>query len=601
MSNFLKSTEVRRYFSFAEMKRIIQLLFPYVVRHKKAYLGLFVILLLDIALALAFAWFFGNVIDAAVQSNFVRLRWLIIAGIGISGLSMTVNFLDTYLETIALNGVKKDFNNDVYEHVVHMQGRHFSSYHSGELLSHFAHDLHQIEGVIGRGLLNLIRVPIISITVFIYLIHINWVLTLVILLVVPFAIVGGAVFGIWLRNNSRDIHELMGEISKTLNETFQGFMVIRSFTLETLFRNKYKQSNEKLYQLEVKDAKLRGWFNTGGEAVGMVTFLTTLAVGTYFVTDQVLTVGALLTYINLVNHLVYPLTGLAGQWAGYQRSVSAIERILKVLDQPREANSLETLPFDYEGQIKVEGLTFSYDEKHPVFQQLEVTIPAKEMTAIVGPSGAGKSTLFYLLQGFYQPQSGSISMDGVPLDEKNLRGLRQSIAYVPQETFLFSGTIRENLRVAHEEMTELDMMEAAMSANIHSFIQSLPEGYDTEVGERGVRLSGGQKQRLAIARALLKDAPILLLDEATSSLDNETEHIVKEALERLMKGRTTLVIAHRLSTIQKADQIMVMDQGEIVQTGTHEQLIHVDGLYRDLYHQSYFQDYNHPEVVSIRA
>ncbi|MCA1010070.1 ABC transporter ATP-binding protein [Halobacillus halophilus] len=602
MKRLLNNTEISQYFSLGELKRIIQLLFPYVRKHKKAYIGLFIMLLLDIALALAFAWFFGNTIDAAVQGNFERLKWLIATGVAISFLSMGVNFTDTYLETVALNGVKKDFNHDVYEHVIRMKGKNFTNYHSGELFSHFAHDLHQIEGVVGRGLLNLIRVPIISISVFIYLLHINWALTLVILLVIPLAILGGALFGVLLRNNSREIHELMGMISKTLNETFQGLMVIRSFTLESFFKQKYKKSQDELYQLELKDAKLRGWFNTGGEAVGMMTFLTTLAVGMYFVTDDILTIGALLTYINLVNHLVYPMTGLAGQWAGYQRSVSAIERIIRLLDQPREKGSVGSYIPDCEDRIEAKHITFSYDNNHPVFTDFTITLPANKLTAVVGPSGAGKSTLFYLLQGIYQPQQGTICVDGIPIDEENLQSLRQSMAYVPQETFLFSGTIRENLLVSgNERTTEAEMMEAAQSANIHAFIESLPEGYDTEIGERGVRLSGGQKQRLAIARALLKDAPILLLDEATSSLDNESEYLVQEALGRLMKGRTTVVIAHRLSTIQHADHILVLDQGRVVQQGTHEQLIRTNGLYNDLYLKSYFQKESYPEVVSINA
>ncbi|MGP4067344.1 ABC transporter ATP-binding protein [Halobacillus sp. B29] len=602
MKRLLNNTEISQYFSLGELKRIIQLLFPYVRKHKKAYIGLFIMLLLDIALALAFAWFFGNTIDAAVQGNFEQLKWLIATGVAISILSMAVNFTDTYLETMALNGVKKDFNHDVYEHVIRMKGKNFTNYHSGELFSHFAHDLHQIEGVIGRGLLNLIRVPIISISVFIYLLHINWALTLVILLVIPLAILGGALFGVLLRNNSREIHELMGMISKTLNETFQGLMVIRSFTLESFFKQKYKKSQDELYQLELKDAKLRGWFNTGGEAVGMMTFLTTLAVGMYFVTDDILTIGALLTYINLVNHLIYPMTGLAGQWAGYQRSVSAIERIIRLLDQPREKGTVGSYIPDCEDRIEAKHITFSYENSNPVFIDFTITLPANKLTAIVGPSGAGKSTLFYLLQGLYQPQQGTICIDGISIDEENLQSLRQSMAYVPQETYLFSGTIRENLLISgNDRITEAQMVEAAISANIHEFIQSLPEGYDTEIGERGVRLSGGQKQRVAIARALLKNAPILLLDEATSSLDNESEYLVQEALGRLMKGRTTVVIAHRLSTIQHADQILVLDRGRVVQQGTHEQLLRTNGLYNDLYRKSYFHKDGYPEVISINA
>nr|WP_237417434.1 ATP-binding cassette domain-containing protein [Halobacillus litoralis] len=215
------------------------------------------------------------------------------------------------------------------------------------------------------------------------------------------------------------------------------------------------------------------------------------------------------------------------------------------------------------------------------------------MTAIVGPSGAGKSTLFQLLQGFYKPTTGSIIFNGQSINQMNLAARRQLIAYVPQESFLFSGSLKENLMYARPAITHTEIIQAAKAANIHDFIESLPHGYDTEIGERGVKLSGGQKQRVAIARAFLKNSPILLLDEATSSLDHETEFLVKEALDRLMVGRTTLVIAHRLSTIRHAVHMVVMDKGEVIQQGNHEQLINEDGLYRDLYEKQFFLKEGH--------
>ncbi|WP_237417405.1 ABC transporter transmembrane domain-containing protein [Halobacillus litoralis] len=309
----LNITDLKSYFSLYEIKRTFYLLAPYIKRHKGPYLGLFILMFIDIALVIAFAWFFGNIIDAAVQSDFSRLQTMVLAGIGISVVSMSVNFIDTLFETKALNAVKRDLNVDLYSHVLKMNGKDFSHYHSGELMSHFTNNLHQIDGVIGRGLINLVRLPLIACAALIYILYINWILSLLVLLVVPLALIGGALFGFLLKNNSRKIHELIGGITKSLNETFQGMTVIRSFTLEHLFMKNYKKKNDELYDLEMKDAKLRGWFYTGGEAVGTITFLVSVLVGAFFVTDQVLTVGALLTFINLVNHLVYPLTGLAGR------------------------------------------------------------------------------------------------------------------------------------------------------------------------------------------------------------------------------------------------------------------------------------------------
>ena len=237
--------------------------------------------------------------------------------------------------------------------------------------------------------------------------------------------------------------------------------------------------------------------------------------------------------------------------------------------------------------IQFDNVTFSYAENKQLLDQLHLKIPAGKVVALVGPSGAGKSTLFNLLQGFYKPQSGEIRISGKPIQEFSVSELRSSIAHVPQDTFLFAGTLRENLLIARSDITEKEMVDATISAEIHDFILSLPKGYDTQIGENGIKLSGGQKQRIAIARAIIKDAPILLLDEATSALDGETEYHVKEALEELMKGRTTIVIAHRLSTIQNADVILVMNNGKIVQRGTHNELINQNGLYRSLNNASY--------------
>jgi ATP-binding cassette, subfamily B, bacterial len=589
-----ETLDIRQYGSLKEMKKIFLLLGPYILRHKKAYIGLFLLLFINIAITLSFAWFFGNITDAAINADFPRLKWLMLFGIGLSLISICTNFIDTYLEMIAVNAVKRDFNLDLYKHILLLPGKNLSHIHSGELLSHFTNDIHHIDAVIGRGLLNLVRFPLITVAAFIYLVQINWKLSLISVLVAPVAIIGGAVFGLLLRNNSRIIHNVISGITKSLNDTFHGFVVIRSFTLEKTFFRKYTRQNEQLFSLELKDAKLRGFFYAGGEAVGSITFLVSLLVGAIFVSDKVMTIGALLSFINLVNHLVYPLTGLAGQWAGYQRSISALERMTNLLDQPRESNELPSYSPSQnlrEG-IRYENVTFSYNEEVNVFEHFNLEIPTRKVVALVGPSGAGKSTLFNLLQGFYLPQSGSIRLDGQTLGNGEISQWRNSFAYVSQETFLFSGTIRENLKLARPGISDEEMMEATRQANLDDVIAALPDGYDTEIGERGVKLSGGQRQRLSIARAILKDAPILLLDEATSALDSETEFLVQEALHKVMTEKTTLVIAHRLSTIKHADLIVVLDKGKVLQLGNHDELIREEGLYKDLNKRQFFQESN---------
>ncbi|MGG0185182.1 ABC transporter ATP-binding protein [Bacillus rhizoplanae] len=596
---------MKQYFTMEDMKKTFSLLRPYIMRHRTAYMVLLFLLFIDIFLTLTFAWLFGNILDAAVRSDFQRIKWLVPLACILTFMSITSGFFDTYFESVATNGVKRDLKKQLFKHILLLPAKDVSNLRSGELLSHFTNDIHNINGVIGRSLINLIRLPLIYITVFIYLVYINWKLALLSVLVAPLAALSGVVFGLLLRRNSRLIHSLLGTMNNLLNETFLGFSVIRSFTMEKLLYKKFTKQNQQLYSLELDNTKLGGWFYAGGQAVSSFTFLISLCLGAYFVSDGVMSVGSLLTFINLVNHLVYPLTGLAGQWAGFQRSITAIERLLNILELPTESTSVATYSpaKPVVKSIQFQNITFSYDEQQKILNHFNLQIHAGKVTAIVGLSGAGKTTLFNLLQGFYKPQSGCILIDDVAIENLSPSELRSSIAHVPQETFLFGGTIRENLLLARPgtTITDEEMIDAAKAANINEFILSFPNGYDTEIGERGIKLSGGQKQRIAIARAILKNAPILLLDEATSALDSQTEQQVQTALDRLMMNRTTLIIAHRLSTIQNADCIIVMDEGKIVQTGCHEELIVKDGLYRNLYHMQVSQQSKENNAITLNA
>ncbi|MBT2709497.1 ABC transporter ATP-binding protein [Pseudomonas sp. ISL-84] len=580
----------KEFFTMKDILKAFSLLRPFIVKHRTAYFVLFGLLAVDIFLTIAFASFFGKIADAAVQADFNQIKSLVPIGICLVLVSIVTSFMDSYFETVATNGVKRDLKNHLFSHILRLPSSKVSTMRSGEIITHFTNDVHSLDGVIGYSLINLVRLPLIFIAVFIFLIQINVTLSLLSLLITPIALVAGLLFGLLLRRNSRLIHSLFGKINTHINETFNGIGVIRSFTLEKSSFENFEDKNEELFKLEKENAKLQGWFYSGGSLISSATFYVSLLLGAYYVSKNIMTVGALLTFVNLVNHLVYPLTGLAGQWAGFQRSVTAVERIMDVLEEPADSEELPSYSVSKPlmSFIKFQDITFSYDESHKVFVNLNLTIPAGKVIAIVGPSGAGKSTLFNLLQSFYKQQSGEIYIDDISVDDFTLSKLRSMIAHVPQETFLFAGTFRENLKIAKPGISEAEMIAAAKDAYIHDFIMSLPEGYDTEIGERGIKLSGGQKQRVAIARAILKDASILLLDEATSALDSETEFHVKGALDDLMKDRTTLVIAHRLSTVENADVIIVLDQGKIVQTGTHQELITQPGLYRKL-HKNKFQ------------
>lgn len=592
---------MKLYLNFSDMKRTFTLLKPFLFRQRKAYAGMLLLLFTDIFLTIAFAWFFGNMTDAAVRSDFNELRRLVPIGFSLVVLSIVSNFASILIETVTTNGLKKDLKNHLFHHILRLPLGKVTSQRSGEIISHFTNDINSVDGVVGSSLIDLIRLPLIYVSVFIYLLNINWKLSLLSVSIAPLAVVAGAVFGLLLRNNSRMIHDMYGKINSLLMESLQGFQVIRSFTMEKLIYNKYANQNQQLYKLEIKNAKLSGWFNSGGQIVTSITYLVSLCLGSYYVTQNIITVGSLLTFVSLVNHLVNPLTGLAGQWAGFQWSVSALERVVDVLESPTESNTLSAYSpqKDESTSIFFRDVSFGYDENNKVFEEFSLHIPSGTMVAVVGPSGGGKSTLLNLLQGFYIPQKGEIYIGGKKTEEFTLSQLRSSIANVPQETFLFAGTIKENLRLASPNLSDEQIITATKKAEIYDFIASLPDGFETEIGERGIKLSGGQKQRMAIARAILKDAPILLLDEATSALDSQTEYHVRIALESLMKDRTTIVIAHRLSTILHADIIVVLDKGKVTQIGSHEELLNKEGLYKRLHEHQFFE--KKENVVALNA
>jgi ATP-binding cassette, subfamily B, bacterial len=575
---------IQPYFMLGDIKKTFKMLKPFIFRHWKAYLVLFSLLAIDIFFTLAFAWFFGNLTDAAIHSDFAKMKTLIPIGVILTLTSIASNYCGIYAETIASNGVKNDVKEHLFQHILRLPAEETSSLRSGDLLSYFNNDIHAVDGVIGGSLISLIKLPIIYIAVFIYLFQINWVLCLISVLIAPIAVMAGGFFGLLLKRNGRKIHELVATVNSILAETFQALQVIRSFTLEKNTFKNFSLKNKEYYRLELENAKLQGWYYSGGYLLNSITFLLSLCLGAYYVSNGVMTVGSLLTFTNLVGYLVAPLTGLAGQWAGFQRSVTAIERLIDLLERtPASADLPSYTPsINQVHSIQFQDIHFSYDENQRLFEDVNLDIPAGKVVAIVGPSGGGKSTLFNLLQGIYKPQKGCILLNGKSTEGYTLSELRSAIAHVPQETFLFAGTIRENLLLARPNITEAEMIRAAIDANIHEFVMSLPDDYHTQIGERGIKLSGGQKQRVAIARAILKDAPILLLDEATSALDSETEYHVKEALDGLKKGRTTMVIAYRLSTIQNADLIIVLDKGKIVQMGSHEELLYKQGLYQNL-------------------
>lgn len=596
-------TWFQRFFqSFDGVRHAFALLAPYLIRQRKTYSGLLLLVVVDIAQTLAFAWFLGQITDAAVQQHFEKLYGLIPIGVGLSLLIIVSDFMNVRLEFTASYGLKKALSERMLRHILLLPVSRMNGLHSGELMTHFTRDIHSLNGMVGRSLIQWVRLPLIFIAVFVYMLQIHWAMAVLGLLIIPFALGSGALLGYTLRRRSRTINDLHGGVNRFLSDTLQGLSVIRSFTAEAAWFRKYSDKYGELYSLQQQYTKLQGWIRAGGQAAGAFIFLVSICLGAYFVSHHVITIGSLLSFINLSGHLLYPLTGIAGLWIGMQESSTAAERIAKVLDERIESPDLpEPVAVSSPETIEFQDVIFRYDEHIPLIERFNLTIHAGQTVAIVGASGAGKSTLFHLLQGLYRPQSGSIKLGGVPIEQLTKGQLRSAFALVAQETFLFSGTVLDNLRLARPGATEKELEHAAKQANIHDDIMSLPDCYATEVGERGITLSGGQRQRIAIARAILRDAPILLLDEATSALDSETEFQVQQALVGLMEGRTTIVIAHRLSTVRHADLIIVLDRGTIVQAGRHDELAGQTGPYKKMIRRQQIKKGDRTDDLEIAA
>lgn len=574
-----------RFMGLREMRRPFAALLPYILKYKGLYMLLGLLMFAEIGITLFLTWFLGRIAEAALDGNRGQIGWLIACGCAAIAVAFVSRFYEAYLEAEAVNRVKRDLKLSLFAHLMRLPTRFFGANHSGDLVSRLMNDAAAAEGASGSNLLSLVRLPLLAGAAFLYLLFIRWQLALVVLLLGPAAMLTAGLCGKLMRDTGRKLQELLGRMNAMLQDIFAGMTVLRAFALERKMSGAYERLCDDALRLERREARLYGWLQAGSGTLSLGAFVLSLGLGAYAVVRGDMTIGSLFAFVSLVQYLVYPFSGVARQWGGLQRSLAAVERIRSVLDETpdRPPNPAYRPPRPLHLGIRLERLTFSYEDGKPALGGIDLWIPAGSTVAFVGPSGAGKSTLFQLLAGLHRPTGGDILFDGYRLSDTDPELWRSYISYVPQEPYLFAGTIRDNIAGGRPDATEADIVAAARNANAHDFIAALPGGYDTPIGERGGKLSGGQKQRITIARALLKDAPILLLDEATASLDTETERAVKDALRRLMAGRTVLIIAHRLATVRKADQILVLNGGKVVEQNTHERLLQSGGLYARLY------------------
>ncbi len=497
------------------------------------------------------------------------------------------SYLQAYLMAYAENGVIKDLRNYLYIHLHRLSLSYFHRERTGELISRVSYDVMKINGTISAAFGTLIKEPMLVVVYLAILLILSWQLTLISLVLLPFSVLAIMTVGRRLRRSSTASQEAMADLTSTLQETVAGVRVVKAFNMESFEIGKFKRQTQHYFRTLLRLTHMHNLASPITEILGSVVGLAILWYGGRQVLEgDLLAPEDFLTFFLALFSMMKPVKELGQVHNRVQEGIAAADRVFSILDTAPEisdAPDAATLP-DLRREIRFNRVSFRYDPfSEPALKEIDLVVRSGETVALVGPSGGGKSTLVDLVARFYDPTDGCIEIDGKDLRSVTVASLREKMGIVTQDVILFNDTVSNNIAYGVENMPVDRIRAAAAAANAEDFIGQLPEKYDTFLGERGVRLSGGQRQRIAIARAILKDPQILIFDEATSSLDTESELLVQEAIDRLMKGRTAVVIAHRLSTVQKADKVIVIDRGRIVQTGVHGSLVQVDGLYRKLY------------------
>ncbi|MBN1920367.1 MAG: ABC transporter ATP-binding protein [Anaerolineae bacterium] len=496
-----------------------------------------------------------------------------------------LQFVRSYMGHVAGWGVVADVRREIYRHLPRLSLRFYEDKQTGQLMSRVVNDSDMFERLIAHAIPDVAVNVLTLIGVTAVLLTINWQLMLLSLIPIPFIILSMRAFAKYVRPAFVVRQKELGELNATLNDNLAGIREIKAFTREELEAGRVGERIARYRDSLLRALRLMATFHPFVQFTSSLGVILMIYFGGKLVLQQVLPLEDWVAFYLYLDLFYQPIRILGDAWEGIQEAQAGAERVSELLqEEPTVVEAVDaiTLPEPVQGAVTFNDVSFAYSAGEPVLEHITLEIPARSVVALVGPTGVGKTTLASLIPRFYDVCEGSITLDGHDLRTLKADNLRRQISIVLQDVFLFHGTARENILFGKPDATEEEVISAARIANAHDFIMRLPNGYDTMIGERGVKLSGGQKQRLAIARAVLKDAPILILDEATSSVDTETELLIQQALERLMVGRTTLIIAHRLSTVRNADKIVVLEGNTIVQMGTHQQLLAQEGLYRHL-------------------
>ncbi len=567
------------------------------IKYYKAHLPLFfldfccavVLALLDLVFPLAVTYS----IDTVIPSG--SFRMLVIIGVVLLAINIAryiLTYIVDYWGHVLGARIEHDMRSDLFSHIQKLSFNYFDNTKTGHIMSRLVNDLNEISELAHHGPEDLFITVITLLGSFFIMLRLHWQMTLIIFSVLPIMLLFSIIKNKQMQITFRNMRLRIADINAQIEDSISGIRVVKSFTNEAYEQKKFEKGNFNFKTTRENAFKIMGEFLAGIQFFSNTIHLMVLILGIYFIYQEQLAIGQLTGFLLYVSMFLQPIRKFTTLVENYQKGMAGFSRFqdtVNLVPDIKDAPNAIKVP-RLSGAIEFKNVSFSYNDHKSVLENINLKIKAGETIAFVGPSGAGKTTLCSLIPRFYDITKGSIEIDGISIQSMTQRSLRENIGIVQQDVFLFSGTIRENISYGKINCSLQDVVEAAKLANAHDFIMSLENGYDTYIGERGVKLSGGQKQRISIARIFLKNPPILILDEATSALDNETEKVIQESFNKLSESRTTLVIAHRLGTIRDADRIMVLTEEGIVEEGSHKELIETSTIYARLY-KAQFVDY----------
>ena len=535
-------------------------------------------------------WIIKDMIDEVLaDKNGTMLNWIAASIIAIFVVRGLFWYGQNYLMSYVGQSVIIDIRAAVFKKLQRLSVSFYDKNKTGTIMSYVTNDVNALQSAMVENTIEMITEGFILIGSVVAMIYLDWCLTLFTVCIFPVVLWFMEFFGKKIRKTGGRIQECTADITSVLQESVASARVIKSFVREDYEVDRFDVENRANFRANMKNAQLMATLTPVVELVAAIGVTMIIWYGGNNVINGTITAGSLVAFLTYAVNISNPIKRLTRVIGNIQKALAAAQRVFMIIDMPEEiaeSRDAKQLP-EVSGKVEFQNVSFAYDDKGNVITDLSFSVKPGEVIAIVGPSGAGKSTIANLLPRFYDVNKGDIKIDGHSVREVTLDSLREQVGIVPQETMLFNGSVYNNILYGRLDATKEEIEAAAKAANAHDFIMQLTDGYETKLGDRGVNLSGGQRQRIAIARAILKNPRILILDEATSALDTESERVVQEALDRLMVGRTSFVIAHRLSTVKNADKILVLEKGNLVESGTHDELLALDGLYAHLYKIQY--------------